>query len=84
MHAKPSQPSRDRRRDKRNQRALLALALYEFPNHLHRRDLGWQIAHTQPLERAIFELVTAGLLFCEGDEMLPTLPARHFDWLELP
>lgn len=83
MQAKPSQRSADERRDKRNQRALLALALFEFPNHLQRRDLGWQIAHTAPLERAIFELVTAGLLFCEGDEMLPTLPARHFDWLEL-
>jgi len=82
MQAKPSQPSADE--DKKIQRALLALALFEFPTHLQRRKLGWQIAIGKPLERAINELVNVGLLFCEGDEMLPTLPARHFDWLELP
>jgi hypothetical protein len=84
MHAQPSQRSADERRDKRNQRALLALALHEFPTHLQRRKLGWQIATGEALERAIFELVTAGLIFREGDELLPTLAARHFDWLELP
>ena len=82
MHDHPSPPSE--REHKQNQRALLALALHEFPTHLQRRTLGWQIAIGEPLDRAITDLVIAGLLFCEGDEMLPTLPARHFDWLELP
>jgi hypothetical protein len=82
MQGKPSQPSADE--DKTIQRALLALALFEFPTHLHRRKLGWQIAIGEPLDKAITDLVIAGLLFCEGDEMVPTLPARHFDWLELP
>ena len=81
MHDHPSPLSE--REHKQNQRALLALALHEFPTRLQRRKLGWQIAIGEPLERAITDLVNSGLLFCEGDEMLPTLPARHFDWLEL-
>jgi hypothetical protein len=82
MQAKPSHPSPSE--EKKIQRALLALALFEFPTHLQRRKLGWQIAMGEPLDRAIRDLVNAQLLCCEGDEMLPTLPARHFDWLELP
>lgn len=82
MQAKPSQPSPSE--DKKIQRALLALALFEFPAHLQRRKLGWQIAIGEPLDRAIHELVNAQLLYYEGQEMLPTLPARYFDWLELP
>jgi hypothetical protein len=82
MQAKTIQPSPDEGR--KIQRALLALALFEFPTHLHRRKLGWQITTGEPLERAITDLVIAGLLFREGETMLPTLPARHFDWLELP
>jgi hypothetical protein len=84
MHAQTSQRSADERRHKRNQRALLALALYEFPTHLQRKNLGWQIATGEAMERAISELVTVGLIFREGDTLLPTLAARHFDWLELP
>jgi len=82
MQAKPIQPSPDEGR--KIQRALLALALFEFPTHLHRSKLGWQITTGEALEQAITDLVIAGLLFREGDAMLPTLPARHFDWLELP
>jgi hypothetical protein len=81
MHDHPSPLSE--REHKQNQRALLALALHEFPTHLQRRTLGWQITTGEALERAITDLVIAGLLFREGDEMVPTLPARHFDWLEL-
>lgn len=84
MQAKPSQHATDEHKNRHYQRALLALALYEYPAHLHRRNLGWQIVIGPPLDRAIRELVTAGLIFCEGDELLPTLAARHFDWLELP
>jgi len=82
MHDHPSPLSE--RKHKQNQRALLALALHEFPTHLQRRTLGWQITTGEALERAITDLVIAGLLFREGETMLPTLPARHFDWLELP
>ena len=81
MQANPSPPSE--REHKQNQRVLLALALHEFPTHLQRRTLGWQITTGEALEQAITDLVIAGLLFREGDEMVPTLPARHFDWLEL-
>jgi len=84
MQVNPSPLSPAERDHKKNQRALLALALYEFPTHLQRESLGWQITTGEALERAITDLVIAGLLFREGDEMLPTLPARPFDWLELP
>lgn len=84
MQVNPSPLSSAERDHKKNQRALLALALFEFPAHLHRRKLGWQITTGEPLEQAITDLVIAGLLFREGDEILPTLPARYFDWLELP
>jgi hypothetical protein len=83
MQDKPSQHATDERQNKLNQRALLALALYEFPHHLHRKMLGGQITVGAPLDRAIRELVTVGLIFCQGDELLPTVAARHFDWLEL-
>lgn len=84
MQAKRSQDATDEGGNKQSQRALLALALFEFPNHLDRTKLGGQFAEGEPLDRAIRELVTAGLLFCEGDRLLPTVAARHFDWLELP
>jgi hypothetical protein len=83
MHDHPSQPSARERKDKQIQRALLALALAEYPTHLKRRSLGWQIATGEPLDRAIRELCAVSLLFSEGDTVVPTIAARHFDWLEL-
>lgn len=84
MQAQPSQHPTDEGDHKKNQRALLALALHEYPDHLTWKMLGGRIAKGDPLERAVRELVTVGLIFCEGDRLLPTLAARHFDWLELP
>jgi hypothetical protein len=72
------------REDKRMQRAVLALVLHEFPAQLTRDELKWKgLDGGDPLERAINNLDLAGLLWCEGDVVLPTLAARHFDWLEL-
>jgi alkylhydroperoxidase/carboxymuconolactone decarboxylase family protein YurZ len=84
MQAQTSQDAADERDHKKNQRALLALALYEFPDHLTWKMLGGRIAVGDSLDRAVRELITVGLIFCEGDTLLPTLAARHFDWLELP
>ena len=84
MQAQPSQDATDERDHKKNQRALLALALHEFPGQLTWTMLGGQIAVGDSLDRAVRELVTVGLIFCQGDRLLPTVAARHFDWLELP
>jgi len=81
MQAKRSKPPREQ--DRANQRALLSLALFEFPQHLWIPQLAEQIAATDAVERAVTELITVGLLFRTGSVVLPTLPARHFDWLEL-
>jgi hypothetical protein len=83
MHVNPSQRSADEREDKPMQRAVLALLIYEFPRQLTRGDLeGEGLSGAEP-DRAIFNLAAVGLLWCEGDFVLPTLAARHFDWLEL-
>ena len=85
MHAQTSQHSADEREDKRTQRAMLALLLHEFPKQLSREDLGFfGFERGEPVQRAIENLVTVGLVWCEGPFVLPTLAARHFDWLELP
>jgi hypothetical protein len=84
MQANPSQRSANEREDERTQRAVLALVLHEFPAQMTRDDLRCRgFGDADALERAIRELATAGLLWCEGDVVLPTLPARHFDRLEL-
>ena len=81
MQAKRSKPPSEQ--DKANQRALLSLALFEFPQHLSIRRLPQEIAAGDALERALTELITVGLLFRTGSIVLPTIAARHFDWLEL-
>jgi hypothetical protein len=35
------------------------------------------------VQRAVRNLGQVELVWCEGDFVLPTLAARHFDWLEL-
>jgi hypothetical protein len=82
MQDNPSQrPSG--REDKRLQRAVLALVLHEFPAQLTRDDLKYKgVGSDEELKHAIANLALAGLLWCEGDVVLPILAARHFDWLE--
>ena len=81
MQAKPSK--RPSKQDRANQRALLSLALFEFPQHLPIRELPEKIAAGDALEQAIAELVVVGLLHREASVVLPSIAARHFDWLEL-
>jgi hypothetical protein len=85
MQANPSAPSFDERENKPMQRAVLALLLYEFPTHLTREDLRYTLGTEKGKEisRAVRCLDVTGLVWCEGDFVLPTLAARHFDWLEL-
>ena len=65
------------------QRAVLAFLLHEFPKQLTRDDLKWRgFGEADALRQAIRNLSLTGLLWCEGEVVLPTLPARHFHWLE--
>jgi len=72
------------RENKQLQRAILGTVLHEFPKHLTRQDLRERGFGGRPMERAVFVLHSVGLLFCVDEIVLPALPARHFDWLELP
>jgi hypothetical protein len=83
MQAHPSQCSADERQDKPTQRAVLALLLHEFPAQLTREGLKAAVGGGDALDRAIWSLDVVDLIWCEGDFVLPTLAARHFDWLEL-
>jgi hypothetical protein len=84
MQAKDISRFTDEREDKPMQRAVLALLLHEFPAQMTRDDLRWRgFADSEALMRAISSLALVGLLFCEGEIVLPTLSARHFEWLEL-
>lgn len=85
MQANPSPPSFDEREDKPTQRAVLALLLYEFPAQLTKEDLRYTLGTDKgkELEHALRSLDAVGLIWREGDFVLPTLAARHFDWLEL-
>jgi hypothetical protein len=50
-----------------------------------RDDLKWRgFGDADALANAIRNLETVDLLWCQGAVVLPTLAARHFDWLELP
>lgn len=84
MQGNPSSCSTDERQDKPTQRAVLALLLYEFPAQLTREQMKWKgLYGDERMHQAIRCLDMAGLVWCEGDYVLPTLAARHFDWLEL-
>jgi hypothetical protein len=85
MQANPSPLLFDEREDKPMQRAVLSLLLHEFPTHLTREELRYTLGSDKgkELEHALRSLDAVGLVWREGDFVLPTLAARHFDWLEL-
>lgn len=85
MQDNPSQRSADEREDKPTQRAVLSLLLFEFPAQLTREQMKWKgLYGDERMDQAIRNLDIAGLIWREGDYVLPTLAARHFDRLELP
>jgi hypothetical protein len=84
MQAQGSSRSRNEREDKRTQRAVLSLLLHEFPAQMTRESLRCRgFVDLDALERAINGLAMNGLLWLSGVVVLPSLAARHFDWLEL-
>lgn len=84
MQANRRQRSDIERENKRTQRAVLALVLHEFPARMTREGLKLHgLGSGEPVERALSALSLVGLLWCEGAAVVPTIAARHFDWLEL-
>lgn len=69
--------------DERAQSAVLSLVLNEHPAQLTLCEVAHEIAVDEgdSPERAIRDLVSVGLLRCEGASVLPTRAALHFDRL---
>ena len=75
--------------DARTEGALLALVLAEHPTQLTVFDLTRELcespedfAEGDAVERAVRDLVGAGLLHCQGGFVLPTRAALRFDRLD--
>ncbi len=70
--------------DARAQRAILAFVLDQHPAALTIREIAREFSSSEgaEAERAIRDLVGAGLLRCEGASVLPTRAALHADRLE--
>ena len=69
--------------DTQAQRAVLALVLDQHPATLTICEIAREFSgERDETERAIRDLVGAGLLRCEGASVLPTRAALHADRLE--
>jgi hypothetical protein len=82
MQHKGSFGSFDECEDRKTQRAVLAFLLDEFPAKHTQETLRWR-GFGDASARAIRVLDVVDLLWCEGEVMMPTAAARHFNWLEL-
>jgi len=75
--------------DTKVERIVLAFLLEEHPTQLTIPEVSLALnAHPgsfssdDAVERAVRELVGAGLLYCEGRFVLPSRAALYFAWLE--
>jgi hypothetical protein len=71
----------NRNADDRVQRAVLGLVLDESPTLLTPGDLAMEVGPQDAVGRAVRDLTAVGLLRGEGDSVLPTRAAVHFDRL---
>lgn len=73
--------------DARTEHAVLSFLIAEHPAQLTIAELSLALndrdnfARGDAVERAVRELVGAGLLHCQGGFVLPTRAARYFDRL---
>ena len=65
MHDKPS-PRTTQHEDEQAQSAVLTLVLCEHPTQLTAAELAREVGEGDNTDRAICDLVTVGLLRCEG------------------
>jgi hypothetical protein len=68
--------------DARDQRAVLEHVLSQHPDQLAEDEIEREIGDGDATERAIRDLTGAGLLRREGESVLPTRAALHFDRLK--
>jgi hypothetical protein len=79
---------RSRAEDAKVERVVLAFLLEEHPSQLTIPELSLALNadpgfdSNDAVERAVRELVGAGLLYCSGRFVLPTRAALYFAWLE--
>jgi len=66
------------------ERAVMALALENYPHWRTIPELAREIGHRGALTRAVLELINAGLLEHHGTAVRPTKPIAHLERLELP
>jgi hypothetical protein len=71
----------NRNADARVQRAVLGLVIDERPTLLTLGDLAMEVRPEEAVGRAVRDLTATGLLRREGDSILPTRAAVHFDLL---
>jgi hypothetical protein len=83
-------PSRLAAEDAKTERVVLAFLLEEHPSQLTILELSRALnadpggfSGEDAVERAVRELVGAGLLYCQGAFVLPTRAALYFDRLEM-
>lgn len=76
--------------DRKAERAVLAFLIAEHPNQLTVAEVSWALNHgpvefeaEDAVERAVRELVGAGLLRCSEGFVLPTRASLYFSWLEM-
>jgi hypothetical protein len=62
----------------------LALLLFTFPRPLTQDLLAEELGDPHAVERALSELEMVGLTWRDRRGVMPTMAARHFDWLGLP
>ena len=68
--------------ERRLQREVLALALVEHPVRLSLGEVVRVLGRPPDVERAVAQLVGAGLLVLEGEEIAPTAAAIRFNQIE--
>jgi hypothetical protein len=71
----------NRNADDHMQRAVLGLVLHHHPTILTIDDLAREIGADDVVEGAVRDLTVVGLLRREGDSILATSAALHFDRL---
>ena len=69
------------REDAAAQRAVLSLVIDEYPTLLTPDDLAMEIEGEDAVGRAVRDLTAIGLLRREGESVLATRAALHFDRL---
>lgn len=70
--------------DWKTQRAVMTTLLFAHPRAVDGKALKVQIGDAEAVDKAVVELALVGLVWTDGKGLMPTVAARHMEWLELP